>query len=221
MTSNRLREIPRGTGAWLVIALSCGLACGGSSSPDDTGSAAGGDKNSATGAGGGPGTGGGIIGTGGSIQFDAGPQGDGSRADAPDGCGLSAIRASTKIVNILLVIDRSGSMTATPAGFSTDKWTAMKSALSGALAKVKGGISMGLELFPNNLVTPIPTSCTSECWDMPAGDAAVVVPVALGTTSLPTILAKLAPMPAGGTPTAHALQLASEYFTTGGGKNLA
>src|SRR5947207_1635770 len=188
MTSNWLRRMPLESSAWVAIALTFGLACGGSSSQDDTGSAAGGATNSATGAGGGPGTGGnGIIGTGGSIQFDAGPQGDGSHADSPDGCGLSAIRASTKIVNIHLVIDRSGSMTATPAGFSTDKWTAMKSALSGALDKVKGGISMGLELFPNNLVTPIPTSCTSECWDMPAGDAAVVVPVAAGPPSRPKI----------------------------------
>jgi hypothetical protein len=60
--------------------------------------------------------------------------------DAPEGtCGQSTIRASSKIVNILLVIDKSGSMTSTPAGFSTDKWTAMKMALSTALDQVKGG----------------------------------------------------------------------------------
>src|SRR5437868_2299358 len=36
-----------------------------------------------------------------------------------------------------------------------------------------------------------------------------------------TVLTPTRPMDAGGTPTAHALQLASEYFTTGSGKNLA
>src|SRR6185295_7120061 len=121
---------------------------------------------------------------------------------------------------ILLVIDKSGSMTATPAGFSANKWTAMKTALTGALDQVKGGISFGLELFPNNLTTPIPTSCTSECWDMPAGEAAIVVPVGSGTTTVPTILSKFDAMPSGGTPTAAALKAAADYFTTGSGKSL-
>ena len=96
----------------------------------------------------------------------------------------------------------------------------MKTALTGALDQVKGGISFGLELFPNNLMTPIPTSCTSECWDMPAGEAAIVVPVGSGTTTVPTILSKFDAMPSGGTPTAAALKAAADYFTTGTGKDL-
>jgi hypothetical protein len=195
-------------------------ACGSSTPSNDTG--AGGAAGSGTGMGGGGtfGSGGsGIIGSGGSIHSEGGPSQDGSN-DSPDGCGQSAIQATSKIVNILLVIDRSGSMTSTPAGFSTDKWSAMKTALSGALDVVKGGVSFGVELFPNNLVTPIPTACTSQCWDMPPGEDGILVPVGPGTTTVAPIVAKLDLTPAGGTPTAAALKIASDYFTTGSGKTL-
>jgi hypothetical protein len=107
-----------------------------------------------------------------------------------------------------------------PMGFSVDKWSALKTALSGALDQVKGGISFGLELFPNGMTTPITKDCTNECWDIPPGDAAVVVPVGPGTTTVPQIVAKLEPPPAGGTPTAAALKVAADYFTTGAGKSL-
>jgi hypothetical protein len=205
-------------------ALLCLCACGGTPSIDAAGGAGG-----QAGAGGGTaGSGGGTagssmtVGTGGAgIETDAGPMGDGSnKYDSPDSCGQSSIQATVKVVDILLVIDKSGSMTATPNGFTSDKWTAMKTALSGALGQVKGGISFGLELFPNNLMTPIPTSCTSQCWDMPPGDAAIEVPVGPGTTTVPVIISKFDAPPAGGTPTAAALKAAADYFTTGSGKNL-
>jgi hypothetical protein len=162
--------------------------------------------------------GGGFIGTGGASLTDGGPSGDGSN-DAT-GCGQSSVRATAKVVDILLVIDKSGSMTSKPAGFATDKWTAMKTALAGALDKVKGGISFGVELYPNNLTTPIPSGCTNQCWDMPAGENAILVPIGPGTTTVPAILAKLEITPTGGTPTAVALKAAADYFLTGSGKSL-
>jgi hypothetical protein len=197
-------------------------ACGSSTPSNDTGAGGAAGSESSTGMGGGGtfGSGGtGIIGSGGSIRSDGGPLPDGSN-DSPDGCGQSAIQATTKIVNILLVIDRSDSMNSMPAGFSTDKWSAMKTALSGALDVVKGGVSFGLELFPNNLVTPIPSPCSSQCWDMPPGEGGILVPVGPGTTTVAPITAKLSLMPAGGTPTAAALKIASDYFTMGSGKSL-
>jgi hypothetical protein len=208
-----------GSASALALAVT---ACGGTPAID-TGSGGAAGSQSGTGDGSG-GTAGSSMtsGAGGSgIVFDSGMHGDGSNADAADGCGQSRIEASSKVVDILLVIDKSGSMTSKPVGFSTDKWTAMKTALSGALDQVKGGISFGLEMFPNNLTTPIPTACTSQCWDMPAGDAAVIVPVGPGTMTVPTILSKFSDMPAGGTPTAAALKAAADYYTTGAGKNLA
>ncbi len=198
-------------------------ACSSTPSIDSGSAGAGGDitGTAAAGSGGGAGTSM-TTGSGGTgITFDSGPRGDGSGDDAADGCGQSKIEATSKVVDILLVIDKSGSMTSTPAGFTTDKWTAMKTALSGALDGVKGGISFGLELFPNNPTTPIPTACTSECWDMPLGEDAIVVKIGPGTMTVPTILSKLAPAPAGGTPTASALKAAADYFTTGSGKNVA
>jgi len=136
------------------------------------------------------------------------------------GCGQSTIMASSKPVNVLLVIDRSGSMAATPPGFTSDKWTAMKSAVTSVL-RVKD-ISFGLELFPNSLGEPIPSGdCGARCWELPAGDGAVVVPVKTGEANLGPITAKLESPPSGGTPTARALKAAYDYYVSGGGKGLA
>jgi hypothetical protein len=224
----QLAKRPHATGQprCLVALIATLTACSGSSpsSQFDTGSSTGtgqggtsstGTLGSSTGAGGSIGT----TGAGGSFLFEGGLP-DGADYDAGDACGQSSVQASNKVVNILLVIDKSGSMTTTPTGFSTDKWTAMKTALSGALDQVKGGISFGLELFPNNLTTPIARDCTSDCWDIPPGDSAVLVAVGPGTTTVPQILAKLEIAPAGGTPTAAALKSAADYFTTGAGKSL-
>jgi hypothetical protein len=160
------------------------------------------------------GTGGLIIGDGSSITVDAGP----------DACGGSALTAVAKKVNILLVVDKSGSMKTTPPGFTTDKWTALKTALSASLDKVKGGISFGMILFPMSLdpTAPILDSCLSaKCCEMPQGPPSVTVPFDVGTTSVPAILAALDNNPpAGGTPTSAALQGALDYFTYGPAKDL-
>ena len=51
-------------------------------------------------------------------------------------------------VNVLLVIDKSGSMTDMPDDFDSDKWTAMKTSVAAALAPVKDQLRLGLELYP-------------------------------------------------------------------------
>jgi hypothetical protein len=200
----------------MVLLAAAGVvsACGSSSSGGNDFGGTGGDTTGGAGSTGASGT----FGAGGGLFGDSGTQSD--AMELGDGCGQTTIKGASKEVDILLVIDRSGSMSATPAGFATDKWTALKTALPAALDPVKGGISLGMELFPNNLTTPIPVGCTSQCWDMPAGEAAIVVPVAPGTTALPGIVAKLAAPPSGGTPTRAALQAALDYFTTGSGKAL-
>ena len=121
-------------GASCVFALVL-AACGGTPSIDGAAGAGGSDGGTGTmGSGGGGGAAGGIIGTGGSgIESDASTSHDAPSFDSPDSCGQSSVQATTRIVNILLVIDKSGSMASTPSGFGTDKWTAMKSALSAAL----------------------------------------------------------------------------------------
>jgi hypothetical protein len=195
--------------AWVLAA--CGSSSTGASQFDST--SEGGMSSGTAGSLGGGGT----LNTG--LDTD-GSSSNGDAMDQGDGCGQTTLQGSSKEVDILLVIDKSGSMSATPTGFAMDKWAALKAALSAALDPVKGGISFGVELFPNNLTTPIPVSCTTECWDMPPGDSAIEVPVGPGTTTLPNIITKLSVTPSGGTPTRAALDAAYQYFTAGAGKAL-
>jgi Mg-chelatase subunit ChlD len=127
-------------------------------------------------------------------------------------CGMTEITANSVPVHVLLVIDKSASMkTALATG---TRWTAVKSALSAALDNVKGSISFGLEFFPNG------GDSTQTC-EVPSGDAAVVVPIGPGTTTVSAITTAFdMNQPAGATPTATALSRAYDYFITGGGKSL-
>jgi hypothetical protein len=138
-------------------------------------------------------------------------------APSDGGCGGTTLTASARDASILLVLDKSGSMTQRPNGFSTTKWDAMHAALAAALGQAQSRISIGLELFPAQDVS---VGCVGNCCSLPAGDAAIVVDVGPGTTTVPSILARIATTAAGGgTPTADALGRALGYFTTGAGKN--
>ena len=86
--------------------------------------------------------------------------------------------ATNREVNVLLVIDKSGSMADKPAGFSTDKWSALKTALSSSLDAVKNSLSFGLELYPLSAdpQNPIPVNCSSVPNDGGAPRAADAAP---------------------------------------------
>lgn len=59
---------------------------------------------------------------------------NGSNNDAEEEtCGASPFESSRRPVNILLVIDKSGSMDDKPTGFEMDKWSAMKNAFEAVL----------------------------------------------------------------------------------------
>ncbi|HEX7479327.1 MAG TPA: hypothetical protein VF331_16105 [Polyangiales bacterium] len=138
------------------------------------------------------------------------------------GCGLSTIDAAPRSANVLLVIDESGSMTDTPTGFTVDKWSALKSALSGALSAAQNDVAFGLELFPYPIdpKKPVAVSCVSNCCEMPTAPG-INVPVTAGAANVTKIVALLnASAPGGGTPTALALQRAYDYFKTGAGAAL-
>jgi hypothetical protein len=137
-------------------------------------------------------------------------------------CGSSKISAAPPDVNVLLVIDESGSMTDKPTGFAVDKWSAMKSAMHDALTAANPSIGFGLELFPFPVDTkkPIPLACTDNCCEMPAAPG-INVAVGPSATAVPKVLSALdASSPAGGTPTAEALRRALDYFTKGAGATL-
>jgi hypothetical protein len=172
---------------------------------------------------------GGTLGAGGSVGGSglAGSTGldaditDGIVGVGPDACGGQKVTATSKTVNVLLVIDKSGSMADTPAGFTTSKWGALRTALGESLDPVKGGIAFGLELYPQSPdpLSPIMPACLTNCCAVKQGS--VDIGIALGTIALPSILDALsATIPAGGTPTAVALNNALGYFTAGPGKDL-
>lgn len=123
-----------------------------------------------------------------------------------DACGAKPFLAHEVKVNVLLVIDKSGSMLDTPDGFSADKWSSMQDSLATALGTVAKDLSLGLLLYPS-----MGCGITVD----------PVVPVSAGANALPMIEAALAAAaPDGGTPTAAALEAAFNYFSKGDGAQL-
>ncbi|HEY8944245.1 MAG TPA: vWA domain-containing protein [Polyangiaceae bacterium] len=137
-------------------------------------------------------------------------------------CGGTSVEANFKTVNILLVIDKSGSMDDTPDGFDMKKWAATKQALEAALSQTAESINFGLLLYPYSLVAPIALDpCVTRCCEVPSGAQSINVPIGPGLETVPDILGTLdGTSPGGGTPTAAALAGAYEYFTTGEGAAL-
>jgi von Willebrand factor type A domain len=136
-------------------------------------------------------------------------------------CGTTTVQAQYDTANILLVIDKSGSMTDQPDGFTINKWDALKKALDAALNNVVGEINFGLVLYPFAADHDIPLECDQDCCDVGLGTAAVNVPIESGASGVTKILdAVNATAPGGGTPTAAALTSALQYFTTGDGAAL-
>ncbi len=130
-------------------------------------------------------------------------------AGGDERCGATPFGAEQVPASVLIVLDKSGSMTDVPDGFDGDKWSAVKQAVSDALESVQDDVSFGLHLYP------LPDGC-----DMPS-DGTVSVDVGPGSETVPTIVQTLDDTePSGGTPTAAALAQAFGYFTDGPGKDL-
>ncbi len=128
-------------------------------------------------------------------------------------CGGTMMKASARDANLLLLLDKSGSMLQKPDGFAVKKWDAVKIALRDALTPLKGKMSLGLAMYPND------TSGGGDACAVPSGGAAVTVPVA--ADSIDKILEAVnGATPAGATPTAKALAAALDYYTAGAGKDL-
>lgn len=139
----------------------------------------------------------------------------------PNQCGSSSVEATVKTVNMMLVIDKSGSMASgldgTEEGMPS-KWSGMQTALAQALAKVQDDINFGMVLFPAvRAADALPTEYEMAC-TVDEGSAAVDVPITSGAAAVTAISSQLkATKPAGGTPTAKALKAAYDYFVTGEG----
>ena len=130
-------------------------------------------------------------------------------------CGAMTVGARLNPVNVLLVIDKSGSMTDQPRGFADDKWNSLVSALDRVLNEAAPVLNLGLMMYPYSRLLDIPLqSCGANCCLLETGDAAVNVEVGPGIDTVPQILSRLSSTPpGGGTPTALALEHAREYLT--------
>jgi hypothetical protein len=170
-------------------------------------------------------------GGGGNENGNGGAQADASVSDGPvidpdvaqggsgpeeEACGTELLEATHRQVNVLLVIDKSGSMSEQPEGWSSaDKWSALASALDEALSAVQEHMWFGMLLYP------YPAESTAAACEQQIVESENWVDMAEGTTSVPTILSTLESItPSGGTPTAAALAQAYDYFTNGDGADL-
>src|SRR5688572_679909 len=135
----------------------------------------------------------------------------GSGGEGGGSCGGEEVTADPVVANVLFVIDKSGSMDATPDGFTDTKWDTLVESLGTALTAVQDDIQMGLKLYPSG--------DTSS--DVCAIESGVDVEIASGSSGLADIEAALSSAsPDGQTPTAAALELALDYFTDGAGAAL-
>lgn len=125
-------------------------------------------------------------------------------------CGQSKVEATAKPVNVVVLLDRSLSMsTALSTTDPTTRWQAMRQALNAAMSAVQDRVGFGLKMFPDS---------TADCALTQAG---LAVNVGLGASVISQIdVAIGAATPAGGTPTAVALNQLSDYYLTGAGSQL-
>jgi len=140
--------------------------------------------------------------------------------DLPKECGSSAETADIKTVNMMLVVDKSGSMLDKPSGFAENKWISLGGALQTALSDVAEQMNFGLILYPYDPdASGAQEGVTCNVED---GPTAVNVPVGDGVRTVPQIVRIVQDTtPSGGTPTAAALRAALNYYSTGAGSTLA
>lgn len=181
--------------------------------------------------GGSAGSGGGSAGTGGGV-LDA--SGGGSSID-DENCGEATYSALRVPANVLMLLDKSGSMTSCPDGSdscSQDKWDGARQAISASLSSAPPELGVGLVFFPageyphyfqcqNCLTTAmqnngnVSAQCQPIIEDCGCLDVSSTpeVPVDKLATTLPKIQSELSSAsPDGNTPTFHALSAAYDVM---------
>ena len=175
-------------------------------------SVAGEGGSGATGSGGSFGSGGSVVtGTGGGVST-TGSGGDVGISDAGDpNCGLLQFKPTPKAADILMVLDRSGSMIdipdGAPSGSTTTKWQIVVPSLEAVVSATESSISWGMKSFPEAY-----TDSLGDCAGGVTGIIDVKVAAMDGTQMNGAITALT---PAGkGTPTADAINSAVTYMGT-------
>lgn len=213
------------------LALSLALAACSLKGGDD-------DDDSGNSSGGGPGAGGAVVSlTGGTANGLGGASGNqGGTANSSGGdtgkpeecppipelssCGMAAQTADIKVVNMMLVVDKSGSMADSPKPDQDSKWLMLGNALKSALSGVQDQMNLGLIMYPYD--PDAGAEQTGVTCSVADGAESVNVPIGPGVSTVDDIVRIVQDTtPSGGTPTAAALQAAYQYFTTGAGADMA
>jgi hypothetical protein len=180
------------TGLVLSVALAaCSLK--GGDDDDDSGN-----------SGGGPGAGGAVVSlTGGTANGLGGASGNqGGKASSSGGnpgmpeecpaipelssCGMAAQTADIKVVNMMLVVDKSGSMADSPKPDQDSKWLMLGNALKSALGGVQDQMNLGLIMYPYDPTAgAAQTGVTCSVAD---GAASVNVPIGAGVSTVDDIV---------------------------------
>jgi len=127
-------------------------------------------------------------------------------------CSTSKVAAKFSQINMLIVVDKSGSMSTVPNGYQKTKWAGAVDSLKTALTPSDTLIKYGMLLFPYSS-TAAATSC-----ELATGETAVNIPVGVAAETVPKINDLMGTTtPGGGTPTAAALASALDYYTSGAG----
>ncbi len=200
----------------IVVASACSANSGsdpstpsGSGSGASTGSGSGGTGIQTGSGGSGTGTGGTIgIGTSG---------GTGGTSDVANGeCDQVNFESQRKPVEVLLVLDRSGSMTEHyPPGSDpsldqngdakVDRWELLTPSVNAALIASDANIAWGLKLFP----TGVDTSCSASTIT-----STIEIPIAAMNATTITGLVDTTAADGNGTPTGQAIQAGAAYLAT-------
>jgi hypothetical protein len=189
---------------WLVsicLLMACSSSGGGPGGP-------GGSANATPGGGSGQGADGGAFSSAGAPLFDFGGTANGSGgSDVGNGeCGHKTFELQRKPAEILIVLDRSGSMKEAPSGSSgTSKWELVVPGVNEVVTQTNSSVSWGLKVFPEGE--------GAECI---AGSVTSAIPVAVAASNSAAVTAAItATTPEGnGTPTGDAIQAAVTYLKT-------
>jgi hypothetical protein len=182
----------------LPLALATGLAMLTSAGCGDPSLMANGNTGGNAGNGSGGSGGGFSLPEGGVGTGDGGPGAGGSGPSQDANCGIKRIPLEKRPADLLLVLDRSGSMVEQVAG--KEKWTEVVGAVDLVVNRTQGAVAWGLKLFPTPNACSVPDGATVPVASM--NHAAIMT----------SINGNRAVMNGGSTPTRVAVEKATAFL---------
>ena len=148
-------------GVSLLALVATAVACGTGESDSAFGTAAGAGGSSGTGSGAGAGSGGTTVPPDAYTPLDSGSLGEASPTDA-ETCSAVSQTAERFPVDMVIMMDKSGSMGETAGGTTQTKWQAVTAALTSFVQDPSSAdLGVGIQFFPLPVSTSLPT-CTSS-----------------------------------------------------------